>query len=108
MEKHMEGLVVKALDSPYDIGARASTWIKVKPEYGGHTRDLDMIVVGAHYGSGGGYRGNGQISKFTCAVVEKDMLTNRIKYHTACRVATGYNLQVRPPRRAFSRCLQAR
>ena len=42
-----EGVVVKALDAPYDAGRRGSAWRKVKPV---HT--LDLVVLGAEWGSG--------------------------------------------------------
>ncbi|MGB4137541.1 MAG: ATP-dependent DNA ligase [Microbacterium sp.] len=42
-----EGIVVKALDSPYTAGRRGKSWIKIKPV---HTYDL--VVLGAEWGSG--------------------------------------------------------
>jgi DNA ligase-1 len=42
-----EGVVVKALDAPYDAGRRGSTWLKVKPV---HT--LDLVVLAAEWGHG--------------------------------------------------------
>jgi len=42
-----EGVVVKALDSPYQAGRRGATWRKVKPV---HT--LDLVVVAAEWGHG--------------------------------------------------------
>ncbi|GHG58867.1 DNA ligase [Sinomonas cellulolyticus] len=42
-----EGIVVKAIDSPYAAGRRGSSWIKVKPV---HTYDL--VVLAAEWGSG--------------------------------------------------------
>nr|WP_216645537.1 ATP-dependent DNA ligase [Isoptericola halotolerans] len=42
-----EGLVVKALDAPYDAGRRGGAWVKVKPR---HT--LDLVVLGVERGSG--------------------------------------------------------
>ncbi|NNJ46584.1 MAG: ATP-dependent DNA ligase [Acidimicrobiia bacterium] len=42
-----EGVVVKALDAPYEAGRRGSGWIKVKPV---HT--LDLVVLGVEWGSG--------------------------------------------------------
>ncbi|WP_375383721.1 ATP-dependent DNA ligase [uncultured Microbacterium sp.] len=42
-----EGVVVKALDSPYTAGRRGKSWIKVKPV---HTYDL--VVLAAEWGSG--------------------------------------------------------
>ncbi|MHA6780371.1 ATP-dependent DNA ligase [Pseudonocardia saturnea] len=42
-----EGVVVKALDSPYAAGRRGKAWQKVKPV---HT--LDLVVLGAEWGYG--------------------------------------------------------
>ena len=42
-----EGVVVKALDSPYVAGRRGAGWIKVKPR---HT--LDLVVLAAEWGHG--------------------------------------------------------
>ncbi|MFY9712760.1 MAG: ATP-dependent DNA ligase [Microbacterium sp.] len=42
-----EGVVVKAMDSPYMAGRRGKSWVKVKPV---HTYDL--VVLAAEWGSG--------------------------------------------------------
>jgi DNA ligase 1 len=42
-----EGVIVKALDAPYEAGRRGSTWVKVKPR---HT--LDLVVLAAEWGHG--------------------------------------------------------
>nr|WP_196791869.1 ATP-dependent DNA ligase [Motilibacter deserti] len=42
-----EGVVVKALDAPYEAGRRGAAWLKVKPV---HT--LDLVVLAAEWGSG--------------------------------------------------------
>ena len=42
-----EGVVVKALDAPYEAGRRGAAWVKVKPV---HT--LDLVVLGVEWGSG--------------------------------------------------------
>ncbi|MGQ0466470.1 MAG: ATP-dependent DNA ligase [Sporichthyaceae bacterium] len=42
-----EGVVVKALDAPYDAGRRGGAWVKVKPR---HT--LDLVVLAVEWGSG--------------------------------------------------------
>ncbi|WP_328967279.1 ATP-dependent DNA ligase [Streptomyces sp. NBC_00239] len=42
-----EGVVVKALDSPYSAGRRGRLWLKVKPV---HT--LDLVVLAAEWGHG--------------------------------------------------------
>ncbi|MDP9341299.1 MAG: ATP-dependent DNA ligase [Actinomycetota bacterium] len=42
-----EGVMVKALDAPYEAGRRGSTWLKVKRA---HT--LDLVVLAAEWGHG--------------------------------------------------------
>jgi DNA ligase-1 len=42
-----EGVMVKALDSPYDAGRRGGSWRKVKP-----VRTLDLVVLAAEWGHG--------------------------------------------------------
>jgi len=42
-----EGIMLKALDSPYEAGRRGAAWLKVKPS---HT--LDLVVLAAEWGSG--------------------------------------------------------
>ena len=42
-----EGVVAKALDAPYEAGARGKSWLKVKSV---HT--LDLVVLAAEWGSG--------------------------------------------------------
>ncbi|MEA2268247.1 MAG: ligase 1 [Solirubrobacteraceae bacterium] len=42
-----EGVIVKALDAPYEAGRRGGGWLKVKPR---HT--LDLVVLAAEWGHG--------------------------------------------------------
>jgi DNA ligase-1 len=42
-----EGVVVKAVEAPYDVGRRGSAWVKVKPR---HT--LDLVVLAVEWGHG--------------------------------------------------------
>ena len=42
-----EGVMVKALDGPYEAGRRGVGWIKVKP-----VRTLDLVVLAVEWGSG--------------------------------------------------------
>lgn len=55
LETGHEGVVVKALDSPYAAGRRGKAWLKVKPV---HT--LDLVVLAAEWGHGrrSGYLSN--------------------------------------------------
>jgi len=47
LAKGHEGVVVKALDAPYEPGRRADAWVKVKP-----VRTLDLVVLAVEWGSG--------------------------------------------------------
>jgi DNA ligase-1 len=48
LKKKFEGIVVKNLNSPYEIGQRTYTWLKLKPE-----RDtIDCTIVKALHGKG--------------------------------------------------------
>jgi DNA ligase-1 len=42
-----EGVMLKAVDAPYEAGRRGSSWLKLKPA---HT--LDLVVLAAEWGSG--------------------------------------------------------
>ncbi|GGR31373.1 ATP-dependent DNA ligase [Agromyces mediolanus] len=42
-----EGVVVKAIESPYAAGRRGASWVKVKPVY-----TYDLVVLGAEWGYG--------------------------------------------------------
>lgn len=42
-----EGIMAKALDAPWDAGARGRTWLKIKP-----ANTLDLVVLAAEWGHG--------------------------------------------------------
>ena len=42
-----EGILAKAIDSPYEAGRRGTRWLKVKPVH-----SLDLVVLAAEWGSG--------------------------------------------------------
>ncbi|MGQ9538551.1 MAG: ATP-dependent DNA ligase [Candidatus Bathycorpusculaceae bacterium] len=71
LKKKFEGIVVKNLTAPYEIGQRTYTWLKLKPE-----RDtIDCTIVKALYGKG---RRAGLYSSFLLAVrdpAEKKLYT---------------------------------
>jgi len=43
-----EGIMVKRLDAPYRPGRRVGNMVKMKPD----SNDLDLVIVGAEYGTG--------------------------------------------------------
>jgi DNA ligase-1 len=59
-----EGVVVKALDAPWEAGRRGSGWVKVKPV---HT--LDLVVIAVEWGSG---RRQGWLSNIHLAARDPD------------------------------------
>ena len=61
LKKGLEGVILKDLSSPYELGRRTRSWLKIKPE-----RDtIDCTVVKAFYGKG---RRAGYYSSFLMAV----------------------------------------
>jgi DNA ligase 1 len=47
LERGHEGVMVKALDAPYEPGARSAAWLKVK-----RIHTLDLVVLAAEWGHG--------------------------------------------------------
>jgi DNA ligase-1 len=47
LDRGHEGVMLKALDAPYEAGMRGASWLKLKPA---HT--LDLVVLAAELGSG--------------------------------------------------------
>jgi len=69
LHKGMEGIIVKNLNSTYELGQRTHTWLKLKPE-----RDtVDCTIVKALYGKG---RRAGFYSSFLLAV--RDLQKKRL------------------------------
>jgi len=59
-----EGVVVKAVDAPYESGRRGASWIKVKPNY-----TLDLVVLAVEWGSG---RRQGMLSNLHLGAYDPD------------------------------------
>lgn len=59
MDAGHEGLIAKALDSPYSPGARGKKWLKIKP-----ADCLDLVIVAADWGYG---RRTGWLSNYHLA-----------------------------------------
>ncbi|MGI0149513.1 MAG: ATP-dependent DNA ligase, partial [Thermoplasmata archaeon] len=80
-----EGLMAKALDSPYEAGARGYQWIKFKKEYSAQMSDtIDLVVVGALAGRG---KRAGTYGALLMAAYdeEADM------FRTVCKLGTGFD-----------------
>jgi len=59
-----EGVVVKAIDSPYTAGRRGKSWVKVKP-----VLTYDLVVLAAEWGSG---RRRGWLSNLHLGALDPD------------------------------------
>ncbi len=80
-----EGLIAKALDSPYVAGTRGWNWIKFKKEYEEGLADtVDLVVVGTFAGRG---RRAGTYGALLMAVYDED--DGRFK--TVCKLGTGFD-----------------
>ncbi len=64
LEAGHEGLMAKALDSTYTIGARGKKWFKIKP-----AQTLDLTIVAADWGYG---RRTGWLSNYHLAALNED------------------------------------
>jgi DNA ligase 1 len=61
LKKGEEGIMIKKLDAPYQAGRRVGYIVKMKPD----SKDLDLVIVGAEYGSG---KRGGWITSYIVAV----------------------------------------
>src|SRR5690606_21929159 len=59
-----EGVLVKAIGSPYTAGRRGKSWVKVKP-----VLTYDLVVLGAEWGSG---RRRGKLSNLHLGARDPD------------------------------------
>ena len=74
-----EGVMVKALDAPYEAGRRGAAWLKVKPV---HT--LDLVILAVEWGSG---RRRGKLSNLHLGTREGVMLGKTFKGLTDAMLA---------------------
>jgi DNA ligase-1 len=80
-----EGLVAKALDSPYEAGARGYQWIKFKREYAAAMSDtVDLVAVGAFAGRG---KRAGTYGALLMAAYDKDADV----FRTVCKLGSGFD-----------------
>jgi len=80
-----EGLMAKALDSPYEAGARGYQWVKFKKEYSAAMSDtIDLVVVGAF--AGRGKRAGTYGALLMAAYDPKADL-----FRTTCKLGTGFD-----------------
>ena len=80
LDKELEGIVVKDLESPYQIGARGFAWIKMKRELD----TVDCVVMGY-------YAGTGQRAKFGMGGFLAGVYDDRKdKFVTVTKVGSGF------------------
>src|SRR3989475_3140019 len=80
-----EGLMAKALDSPYEAGARGYQWIKFKKEYSAALSDtIDLVIVGAFAGRG---KRAGSYGALLMAAYDEASDICR----TTCKLGTGFD-----------------
>jgi DNA ligase-1 len=76
VERGLEGVIAKRLDSPYQAGARNFNWIKLKRTYRGELSDtIDAVLIG--YLRGRGMRARLGIGAVLAAVYDKQTDTFR-------------------------------
>jgi len=80
---NQEGLMSKNLEGIYRPGSRVGYMIKLKPEH----RDLDLVIVGAEYGTG---KRAGWLSSFILACRDGE------EFVTVGKVGTGIKEKVEP------------
>ncbi|KAL2285376.1 hypothetical protein FJTKL_08295 [Diaporthe vaccinii] len=85
-----EGLVVKNLSSPYWLGVRDSSWMKVKPEYSSeYDWPLTCVIIGASYGRGAN---SGKLTRYLCGIREGGASRRWLSF---CRLRSGISRLVR-------------
>jgi DNA ligase-1 len=86
IERGLEGIVAKRLDSPYAAGSRNFNWIKLKRSYKGELSDsVDLVLVG--YYAGKGHRAQFGIGTVLGAVYDPE--SDRFK--TVSKIGTGFS-----------------
>ena len=86
VERGLEGVIAKRLDSPYTAGARNFNWIKLKRSYKGELQDtVDVSIVG--YFRGKGARARFGLGAVLGAVYEPKTDT----FKTISKVGSGFS-----------------
>lgn len=87
IENRDEGIILKDLGSKWEPSDRSAKWLKLKPEYIRAGSDLDVLIIGAYYGSG---RRGGEVAQFLLGLAERPAPnTYPRRFVSFCRVGTG-------------------
>jgi DNA ligase-1 len=86
IEKGLEGIVAKELNSVYVAGARKFGWIKLKRSYRGELSDtVDLVILGY-------YLGRGQRTEFGLGgLLSGTYNSNRDMFETISKIGTGFS-----------------
>lgn len=84
IQKGLEGVVVKRLDSPYSAGARNFNWVKLKRDVSGELSDtVDCVILGYIFG-------RGKRAAFGAGALLVGVYDNRKdEFVTICKIGTG-------------------
>jgi DNA ligase-1 len=86
LEKKLEGIIIKSMDSNsvYEAGKRSWLWLKWKEEYDGGMREtFDLVIVGKYYGRG---KRKGSFGALLCAIINEE----EPRFETFTKVGTGF------------------
>ncbi|WAR55524.1 hypothetical protein PtB15_6B265 [Puccinia triticina] len=90
LEESGEGLIIKKLDSRYQVNARTDDWYKVKPDYMDELGEtFEVLAVGGFWGRG---KKGGTFGSFLVALIDNensDPSQGIFRYKTLCRVGSG-------------------
>ncbi|WPT16117.1 DNA ligase 6 [Picochlorum sp. SENEW3] len=85
LDQRAEGLMLKAMDSPYEPNKRSNKWIKLKKDYCSDLHDtIDLVPIAAWHGNG---RKKQWYSPFLMAVWDETTQ----QFQSLCRVMSGFS-----------------